>query len=48
MYVEKWDDGLLALLLARQAVFGAAVMAKCTPLEQKQNLSCHNVNYNIT
>ena len=31
MYVEKGDDGLLALLLAREAVFGATVMAKCPP-----------------
>ena len=38
-YVWKGEDGLLALVLAREAVFGAAVMAKCTPLGTKTKLA---------
>ena len=33
--VRKGEDGLLALMLVREAVFGPAVMAKCTPLGTK-------------
>ena len=34
-HVRKGEDGLLALVLAREAVFWAAVMANCTPLGTK-------------
>ena len=35
-YVQRREDGLLALMLARDAVFGQNVMSQCTPVGMRK------------